>query len=152
MHLRTLSVNDTIDTTISKSVSFELHTATDEDGKFMFGYVPPGTYALGCSYSACNIAFHKIRSRTVTNATPEGGNNSSEDPVIRISVDACEGMVCHVAVATITPDDWSDSQPAAATTITKDWNNRASWLKRGGGITLRIDRASSVISGKIEVE
>ena len=142
---------DSIDT--STSAHFELHATTDAEGKFVFGYVPPGIYALGCSYRSCSIAFRKAKAPATKRISAEGANDTSEAPIIRLSVDACEGMVCRVAVATMTPDDWpSNSALSTATTITKNWNNSARWLKSGGGVTLRIDGARSVISGKIEVE
>lgn len=142
---------DTLDASSSKPASFELQTTTDEDGDFMFGYVPPGSYALGCSYTSCYTAFRKTKHSGIT-APAEGDTISNEEPLLKISIDACEGMVCRVAVMKITPDDWSVSQPSTRTTITKDWSNSMAWLNSGGGITLRVEGANSVISGKIEAQ
>ena len=136
---------DTLDADSIQSINFKLQTTTDDDGEFMFGYVPPGTYALGCSYAACNTAFQKAK-RT----QPESDSILSEEPVMRISINACEGVVCRVAVKKMTPNDWSSNpQPSTTATITKDWSNSMAWLNSGGGIILRVDGANSVISGNI---
>ncbi|HEY3876402.1 MAG TPA: hypothetical protein VGM92_13080 [Candidatus Kapabacteria bacterium] len=140
---------DTLNPGNSKLLDFHLRTTTDDDGKFIFGFVPSGTYALGCSYTACSIAYRKSnRPRSQS-----GDQSLSEEPLMQISVDACEGMVCRIAVKKITPDDWSsNAQPSTMTRITKDWSNTIAWLTSGGGVILQIDGAHSVISGKIEVQ
>ncbi len=141
-------VTDTLDS--SRHVPFDLETTTDDDGEFMFGYVPPGTYALGCSYTACYTAFRNGKGG-LTAPDTEGGSATSEDPTMEISVNACQGMVCRVAVNTMTPEDWSsNARPSGKTNITREWSNSIAWLRNGGGITLRIDGSNSVISGTIE--
>src|SRR5439155_4015040 len=117
--------------------SIELQVTTDDDGKFMFGHVQPGVYALGCSYNACYTAFRKTK-RPVTAPDPSKKHTlSSEEPSLQISVNACEGLMCRVAVGKMLPDDWT--KPSSKITITKDWSNTSEWLKSGGGVTLRID-------------
>jgi hypothetical protein len=141
------------DTSCSTSEPFEFQATTDDDGEFMFGHVPSGSYAIGCSYSACSTALRKIKRTEISQVQSEGDTLSSEDPLIQITIDACEGTSCRIAVRNVTPDDWlSNAQSSTRTTITKDWSNTVAWLNSGGGIMLRIDGAHSVISGKIEVQ
>jgi len=131
----------------------DMDATTDEDGKFMFGHVPPGTYALGCAYTACYTAARKTKRPAITYDQSKERTPSSEEPSLQISVNACEGLMCRVAVGKMTPDDWtSNAKPATKTTITKDWSNTSEWLKSGGGVTLRIDGSNATISGKIEAE
>jgi hypothetical protein len=128
----------------------DMEAMTDEDGKFMFGHVPPGMYALGCAYTACYTAASKTKHATVTY---KESTAASEEPSMQISVNACEGLMCRVAVGKMVPDDWtSNAKAPTKTTITKDWSNTSDWLKSGGGVTLRIDGSNSTISGKIEAE
>jgi hypothetical protein len=119
-----------------------MNATTDESGKFMFGYVPPGVYALGCSYEECRTAFSKYEKQT-----------TSKEPSVQISVNACEGMVCRVSTGKMSNDDWATcSISSAKTSIQKDWSNTADWLQMGGGVMLKVDGAHSVISGKIEAQ
>ena len=145
------TIPDTVYASTHPPVNFRLETTTDDDGKFMFGYVPPGIYAVGCSYAACQTAFRKTKHGDIVPDRSEADTVSSGEPLMQISIDAREGMVCRIAVKQMTPDDWSDSQPSATTTIRKDWNDRLAW-NSGTGIILRVDGASSIISGKIEAQ
>jgi hypothetical protein len=131
----------------------EMQATTDEDGKFMFGHVPPGVYALGCSYTACYTAARTTKRRAITYGQSQERTASPEEPSLQISVNSCEGLMCRVAVGKMVPDDWSSNvKPSTKTTITKDWSNAPDWLRSGGGVTLRIDGANATISGKIEAE
>jgi hypothetical protein len=120
-----------------------LNATTDEEGKFMFGYVPPGIYALGCSYAECSSAY----------AAAEKPDGAPKEPSVQISVNSCEGMVCRVSSGKMSSDDWATcSIKSANTPIQKDWSNTADWLRMGGGVMLKVGSAHSVISGKIEAK
>ncbi|MDP4201012.1 MAG: hypothetical protein Q8922_15430 [Bacteroidota bacterium] len=143
-------ITDTLRASSSLISSFKLECTTDEDGNFMFGYVPPGAYALGCSYASCYTAFRNTKHPAIEQTQLEGDTASSGEPLMQISINACEGMVCRIAVKKMRPDEWlSNPQPSATTTITKDWSNGPAWLNSGGGLTLQVDGANSIVSGKI---
>jgi hypothetical protein len=119
-----------------------LRATTDEDGKFMFGYMRPGVYALGCSYEECCTAFDNC----VKHA-------SSAQPSVQIWINACEGMYCRISSGKMTPADWMTcSVSPAQTAISRGWSNSQEWLKSGGGILLKVDGARSIVSGKIEAQ
>jgi len=148
VRLQSISIDGKIPSIYS---GIEMHDTTDEDGKFTFGYVPPGVYALGCSYKACYTAFRKIKHSMTAPDQNNENNAASEEPVLQLSVDACEGMVCKVAIGKMIPDDWSsNTTPTANTHITKEWSNAARWLQAGGGVRLKINSANTMISGTIE--
>jgi len=118
-----------------------MNARTDESGKFMFGYVPPGIYALGCSYSECCRSFGK------------GERGAAKEPSVQLSVNSCEGMVCRVSTGKMSSGDWATcSLSSAKTPILKDWSNTADWLQMGGGVMLKVGSAHCVISGKIEAQ
>jgi hypothetical protein len=129
------------------SEGIALHATTDASGKFVFGYVPPGIYALGCSYDECCNAFAKATSAITDD------RSVPQKPSVQISINACEGMYCRLSSGKMTPEDWMTcSITPAKTAIRKGWNNTEEWLKAGGGMMLKINGARSTVSGKIEAQ
>lgn len=143
--LRKVAANGKTDSSEDRFGNTFLSATTDENGKFMFGYMRPGVYALGCSYEECCTAYDQ---RTSLDA-----HAPSTPPSVQISINACEGMYCRVSTGKMTPDDWMTcSVTPAQTAISKGWSNSQDWLKAGGGILLKIDGARSIVSGRIEAQ